>query len=92
MTVAANLSQGASNKAVATTNVVAAGGATTAGLDHQTQMHIFGEYLTTNGLGILSFGEWFQVITAVWLSMQILRMLGIPCALRWAFAKMRGHK
>jgi polyferredoxin len=35
---------------------------------------VYGEYLTTHGLGLLSYAEWIQVIGAVYVATLLARM------------------
>lgn len=38
---------------------------------------IYGEYLTTHGMWLLSYAEWIQVVGAVYVAVLLLKMSGI---------------
>lgn len=41
-----------------------------------TPAPVYGEYLTTHGLGLLSYAEWIQVIGAVYVATLLIKMAG----------------
>ncbi len=65
----------------AATTVVATGGAATA----PVQESFFPPYLTTHGIGVLSYAELFAVASFVWILICIIKAI-------WPFLKYLKHK
>ncbi len=41
--------------------------------------HVFGQFLTTNGMGILSYAEWLQVLGGIYVFSLLIRTVVWPC-------------